>query len=232
MILAPCPNNEEARLDALRQYRLLDTAPERVYDDVVALASQVCGTPIALISLLDSHRQWFKAKVGLEVSETPRDISFCGHVIAGEGTMVVEDALADHRFSDNPLVLGSPGIRFYAGSPLLSPDGHALGTLCVIDRQPRKITEEQRAALESLTRLVAHLIESRRIAEQLADVLSNMKVLQGLLPICSYCRRVRNDEGYWQSVEQYLEAHAQTMVSHGICADCMRERFPQYAREG
>jgi GAF domain-containing protein len=231
MIPAPTPQGEEARLEALRQYRILDTAPEKVYDDIVALASRLCEVPTAVISLLDRDRQWFKARVGLDVAETPRDISFCGHVIAGKDTMVVEDALKDARFSDNPLVMDAPGIRFYAGAPLVNPEGHALGTLCVIDRRPRQITSEQRVALESLTRIVSHLIESRRIADHLADTLARLKVLQGLLPVCSYCRRVRDDGGYWQSVEQYLEEHADTMVSHGICSDCMQQHFPQYLKD-
>ena len=130
----PPLQNEELRLRALREYQLLDTLPEQALDDLTALAAQICETPISLISLIDEERQWFKSRVGLTVPETSREISFCGHTIAGSGLMVIPDAAEDARFADNPLVKGDPKIRFYAGVPLISHDGCALGALCVIDR--------------------------------------------------------------------------------------------------
>jgi PAS domain-containing protein len=162
MTPAPLPQNESARLDALQRYEILDTEPEQKFDDLTLLASHICQSPIALISLLDAERQWFKAKVGLTTSETPRSISFCGYAILQDDVMVVPDASADARFADNPLVTGEPNVRFYAGAPLLSPEGLALGTLCVLDRVPRELTPEQLDALRALARQVVAQLELRR----------------------------------------------------------------------
>jgi PAS domain-containing protein len=162
MTPAPLPQNESERLGALQRYEILDTEPEQKFDDLTLLASHICQSPIALISLVDAERQWFKAKVGLTTSETPRSISFCGHAILGEDVMVVPDAAADARFSDSPLVTGEPNVRFYAGAPLLTPEGHALGTLCVLDRVPRELTAAQLEALRALARQVVAQLELRR----------------------------------------------------------------------
>jgi GAF domain-containing protein len=137
MIEPKTPADEDARLAALRALDLLDTAPEREFDDIVELARALFGTPIALVSLIDAHRQWFKARAGLDAGETPRDVSFCGHAIHREEALIVPDAALDPRFHDNPLVTGGPQIRFYAGMPLRLPGGHRIGTFCVIGREPR-----------------------------------------------------------------------------------------------
>ncbi|MBK80718.1 MAG: hypothetical protein CMQ43_07385 [Gammaproteobacteria bacterium] len=164
------PEDETARLAALRDYDVLDSMPERAYDDIARIAAQICGTPIALVSLVDEHRQWFKASVGLDVKETPRDVAFCAHaLLAPDALLVVEDATRDPRFADNPLVTGAPGIRFYAGAPLVTDEGHALGTLCVIDRQPGSLSEPQRAALEALARQVVSQLDLRRTVRRLED---------------------------------------------------------------
>ena len=159
---APLPKNEIARLEALQRYAILDTFPEQEFDDLSRLAAMICGTPIALVSLVDADRQWFKAKVGIDNAETPRDVAFCGHAILQKDVMVVPDALADARFRGNPLVTNLPNVRFYAGAPLITQDGHALGTLCVMDHVPRELTSDQKQALKSLSRLVLAQIELRR----------------------------------------------------------------------
>lgn len=162
------PSNEKARLDELTELAILDTLPEPEYDDLAQLAAHICGTPIALVSLLDANRQWFKARVGLDAPETPRNISFCGHAIEDGKLLIVADALADERFSDNPLVTGHPDIRFYAGTPLTTSKGHSLGTLCVIDTTPRELSAEQVTMLEALGRTVTRTLELRKTARDLA----------------------------------------------------------------
>lgn len=153
---------ESVRLETLRQYDVLDTPPEREYDDITALASLICEVPIALVSLVDVNRQWFKSAIGLDLSETSRDVSFCGHAILKSHIMVVNDALQDERFAQNPLVTCENGIRFYAGMPLISPCGYPIGTLCVIDHKPRTLSGAQIEALEALARQVISQLELRR----------------------------------------------------------------------
>lgn len=159
---AALPANEDDRLDALRELEILDTAAEPEFDDLALIASQICGTPISMISLIDRDRQWFKSKIGMKAEETSRDVAFCAHAITQRDLFVVPDATEDPRFSANPLVTADPKIRFYAGAPLRTPDGHALGTLCVMDRAPRKLTAEQESALRALSRQVEAQLELRR----------------------------------------------------------------------
>ncbi len=156
------PPNEPDRLRALREYGILDTAPEQSFDDLTALAAHLCEAPIALISLLDENRQWFKSRIGITATETARDISFCTHAILEPDLFIVPDACKDARFAENPLVTSDPHIRFYAGSPLVTPTGYALGTLCVIDHVPRELRPEQRQALAVLSRHVIAQLELRR----------------------------------------------------------------------
>src|SRR5262249_51636399 len=154
MTSAPLPEDETTRIQTLRSYEILDTEPEQEFNDLTLLASHICRAHVAMITFIDEHRQWFKAKVGSAVSETPRDVAFCAHTILQHDVMIVPDATADRRFSDNPFVVNDPKIRFYAGAPLIAPDGQSLGTLCVVDLVPRELTESQVAALEALARQV------------------------------------------------------------------------------
>src|SRR5258708_31451559 len=166
--MAPAPTHphEDARLEAVRAYEILDTAPERQFDDIVLLASAICRTPIALISIVDAERQWFKARKGLLDAETPRDVSFSAHAILSDGVFEVSDSALDPRFADNPLVTGEPHIRFYAGAPMITGQGLPLGTVCVIDVEPRRLTDEQKEALQTLARHVVALLELRRRVEE------------------------------------------------------------------
>jgi anti-sigma regulatory factor (Ser/Thr protein kinase) len=201
--------NESARLAALKKYRILDTDPERAFDDLTMLASNICGTPIALISLVDADRQWFKSRVGLSITETSRSVSFCTHAIKQRELFVVPDARDNDTFRDNPYVVAENGIRFYAGAPLVTPAGHALGTLCVLDNVPRTLTPEQVEALLALRRQVEAQLELRtnllelddalkardhaeaeqhRLISELRESLDNVKKLSALMPFCSECQ--------------------------------------------
>jgi GAF domain-containing protein len=217
---APLPSNEAERLAALKAYHILDTGTEQSYDDIIALAAHICRVPIAMISLVDEVRQWFKSRLGVEQQQTPREVAFCAHAILKNGPFIVRDATKDRRFAGSALVTGKPHIRFYAGIPLINPEGLALGTLCVVDHQPRRLSAAQLKALQALSRQVMALLELRRVSTQLADALDRVKTLQGLLPICAWCKRIRDDEGYWDQVEAYFHKSTGAEFTHGICPQC------------
>ena len=175
------PANEAERLRTLRSYRILDTKPEERFDELTRLAALICGVPISLISLIDTDRQWFKSRYGLDVEETPRAQAFCTHAIMQPDMFVVPDATKDERFAHNPLVTGNPHIRFYAGAPLAARDGHLLGTLCVIDHEPHTLTEAQKEALKIVGRLVIANFELRRDLQELRDALAARDAAEGSL---------------------------------------------------
>lgn len=172
---APSPPDEPQRLQALLSYEILDTEPEAAFEDLVKLASQICEAPISLITLLDADRQWFKARVGMKSPELPREQAFCGYAIHDDQLMIVPDATADERFVENPLVTEDPHIRFYAGMPLITPEGYRLGALCVIDHQPRELTPAQEFALRTLGREVSAQLELRRKVKAYQEVLEKVE---------------------------------------------------------
>ena len=175
----PLPRNETDRLRALRSNKNLYTKPDERFDELTQLAAIICGVPISLITLVDADRQWFKSKVGLDIQETPRAQAFCTHAIMQPEMFVVPDAAEDARFSKNPLVTGDPHIRFYAGAPLATQDGHLLGTMCVLDRQPRMLPPEQKTALEILGRQVVANMELRSNLRELKDALAARDAAEG-----------------------------------------------------
>jgi adenylate cyclase len=175
----PVPRNESDRLRALRSYKILDTKPEERFDELTQLAAIICGVPISLITLVDADRQWFKSRVGLEINETPRAQAFCTHAIMQPEMFIVPDAAKDERFADNVLVTGDPHIRFYAGAPLATADGHLLGTVCVLDREPRDLSDNQKRALQILGRQVVANMELRTNLRELRDALAARDAAEG-----------------------------------------------------
>jgi len=176
-------DREAARLDALHEFDVLDTLPEKDYDDLTRLASVICDTPIVLVSLIDKNRQWFKSRYGIDAVETPREQAFCAHAIHQYGVFIVPDASLDVRFRNNPLVTGGPSIRFYAGAPLTTPEGFNLGTLCVIDRKPRELTEQQQDALVVLSRQVVAQLMLRRQVKQLKLLVEEKQRIETMLRV-------------------------------------------------
>ena len=170
---APITSMETARVAALDRYAILDSEPEQSFDDLVTLAAHICKVPIAMLSLVDDHRQWFKSMVGVQVRETPRDSSICAHAIQQGDLFIVPDTLQDPRFRESPLVTGEPHIRFYAGAPLINEDNFALGTLCVVDREPRELDADQKDALLALGRLALRQMELRLNLQLLKEALND-----------------------------------------------------------
>ena len=222
---AAIPDCEQARLDVLQSLGILDTEAEESFDELTLLAAQVCNVPIALVSLIDSNRQWFKSRVGIEASETCRDKAFCAHAILEDGVMVVEDAWLDPRFRENPLVTGPPWIRFYAGAPLCTPDGFKMGTLCVIDRVARTLSDEQKTSLailsrqvvsqllfhQTLSNLACRVVESesfRVLAEHSSDAHLLVHERQGLIDCNPATLRLYG----CQSKEELLSIHPATFA--------------------
>ena len=186
------PENEEERLRILNSYKILDTLPEEDYDAIAKIASKICNTPIALISLVDKDRQWFKSNHGLEAKETPRELAFCAHSILNpDDLFVINDATKDDRFSDNPLTTEAPNVIFYAGAPLNSSEGHTIGTLCVIDNKPNDLNETQKEALRLLAKQVVSLLDLRKRNHELRNV--NKKVTSLNEQLNNFAYRLTHD---------------------------------------
>lgn len=194
---APIPKNEKSRVQELWDYSVLDTDPEKVFDDITTLARNLCGTKISLISLIDSDRQWFKSKSGLDASQTPRDISYCGHAIMGDEIFIVEDADKDERFQDNPLCTGEPYVKFYAGVPLVTPNGQRIGTLCVIDDKPKKLEQLQKDTLKLLAVNVVNLLELRKKNKELEKTLNQSLDIQRMASTGGWELDIKTGKTLW-----------------------------------
>jgi signal transduction histidine kinase len=226
-MIAALPPNESERLRKLRDYDILDTLPEQEYQDIVQMAALICGTPIALVSLVDTDRQWFKAKVGLDASETSRESAFCAHaLLQPDHLFMVEDATRDARFFDNPLVTGGPMINFYAGAPLTTTDGHVLGTLCVVDRKPRRLDASQQDALFALSRQVMTQLDMRIKLVELEHAQTQLREMS------AHQERIKEDErkriareihdelgGLMMGIKSYLSFAADSAQRRGEAAE-------------
>ncbi len=217
----PLPPNEARRLAALREYHILDTAAEQAYDDLTAAAAFTCGMPLAMISLVDKSRQWFKSTFGIQHKQTPRDAALCARAILALEPLIIPDLLEHPLFRDFDPFDSDPRVRFYAGFPLVSPDGFVLGTLCVMDSKPGYLSDHQEQIMRILARQVMALMELRRVSACLAGALEKIRTLHGLLPICAWCKRIRDDAGYWTRAETYIREHTDTDFTHCICPDCL-----------
>ena len=219
MQAAPLPENEAQRLQTLRLYDVLDSEPEKVFDDLTEAAAKIFDTPICLVSLVDENRQWFKSAYGVDVHETERDIAFCAHAILSDEIFVVEDARFDHRFSDNPLVEDGPKIRFYAGAPLTTANDSRLGTLCIIDTTPRAIAPERLQILSALRDAVISHLELRRLARL-------PRTNPEMIALCAWCNRIRETEDdQWLEPDEYLRRTSE--VTHSICERCRDKMLKQ-----
>lgn len=233
-MLAPAkPTDENARLETLRSLKILDTSPEERFDRLTRLARRLFGVPIVLISLVDDERQWFKSIVGLDATETPRNISFCGHAILGDTTFLVPDATQDIRFADNPLVTGAPLIRFYAGCPLSVPNGSKLGTLCLIDQEPRTLTTDDQSLLADLARMAEQEIAAVQLATMdEMTLLSNrrgfMALAQHALKLCERQQRAASllffDLNRFKQINDQF-GHAEGDRALVKFAGCLRSAF-------
>ena len=221
------PENEAERINALNEYRILGTSPEQSYDDITKIAATVCSAPIALMSLVDVDRQWFKSKVGVDIQETPRDWSFCAHAIHSSDPLIVPDATMDSRFIDNPLVCGDPRIRLYAGFPLENSASLRVGTLCVIDRRPRYLTDRECDVMKALARQVVAFLELRKKSINLIESFCTHSGGNRMISTCSYCRKAQDQNGEWMHLDKYLSQRSSLKFTHGICDSCIEQHFPE-----
>jgi GAF domain-containing protein len=223
----PFPINESQRLDALRRSQLLEAPWAQCFDDFTVLANAICQTPIAAITLIDERRQWFKSVAGLKATALPRSQSFCAHTIMQRELLVVEDTTRDSRFASNPMVTASPGFRFYAGAPLRDDHGNALGTLFVVDRQPRKLSPMEQNALHILAGRVMVEIQYRMLTAVLGDIREGTEATPSLLPICCHCKAIRHEGDRWETVETFIGRHLPADFSHGVCDGCLDTHYPE-----
>ncbi|MBN9289306.1 MAG: hypothetical protein BGO43_12800 [Gammaproteobacteria bacterium 39-13] len=201
---ATLPKNESQRLQALREYQILDTVEEHIFDTITEICSLICNTPISLISIVDKDRQWFKSKHGLQATETPRNISFCAHAIHGSDVMEIQDATKDSRFFDNPLVTQDPHVRFYAGMPLINPQGYCFGALCVINHKPQKLTNTQKIILQKMSEIIMMHFEARK---KILDDFAKLKQIE---------KKLRKNESYQRAILQSVSEGIMTLDKTGV----------------
>jgi GAF domain-containing protein len=229
-ILGSDSGNEPSRLAALKEYHVLDATVEKLYDGITELAAHVCSVPLAVICLKDDSRKGFKPKVVVGRNRPGSCKSYCSQMISSRVPLIVRDALKDKRFVNCNLVTRPPRIRFYAGFPLMDSDDVAMGMLCVMDTRTRRLTTTQRHVMQALARKVGVLLELRRLSAHLADALEHVKMLSGLIPICAWCKRIRDDDGYWSQIEAYFHAHADADFTHSICPKCLKKERTRLSR--
>ncbi len=232
MIHPPVPADERERLQTLRDLDLLDTMPEERFDRITRIARQLFSVPIALVSLVDEDRQWFKSRQGLDAKQTPRDISFCGHAIIDKQALIVQDALDDERFADNPLVCDAPNIRFYAGCPIAAPNGHRIGTLCLIDQEPRSFSDEDSARLRELAMMVED--ELSTLAQVTIDRVTGLSNRSGFLEIAGHllplCQRKGQPAALWMfQIQNLLDIESRVSKEE---ADATATEFADILRNG
>jgi GAF domain-containing protein len=223
------PAHEQARLDALLRYGILDSPPERRFDDIAKLAAAALDMPIAMVSLVDDDRQWSMATVGIARGDVPRAQSFCTHALTQDWLLVIEDASIDPRVNATIMVSGPLQARFYAGAPLITPEGQRVGTVCVMDKTPRTLARRELDILAGLARQTVELLEHRLTAARLGDAQQRLQTMATLIPICSHCRKVRDEDNHWLTLERLVQAKTGSRFTHGICPDCVREHYPAAA---
>ena len=217
------------RLTTLHRYQILDSVSERTYEDIAKLAAFMFEAPIAVISLFDAQGHSLKATFGSETLPSELVEPFTLRTSETSDILVVADTHLDERFAECVLVTGDEGIRFYAGAPLVTADGQGIGALCVMDHRPRPVTPRELGMLHSLARMVMTTMDLHRVTDELASEVLKVRNLSGLLPICAGCKNIRNDSGYWQRVESYVQEHSQAEFTHGMCPECAKKYFPNLA---
>jgi hypothetical protein len=229
----PATKSVRRRLTTLHRYQILDSVSERTYEDIVKLAAHIFEAPIAALLHVENDQHLLKTAVGVRGAESflLNTHTFCDETMAEPDVMVVEDTICDERFALNPLVTSGPQIRFYAGAPLAMPDGLGHGSLCVMDVKPRRVGRREKEMLQSLARMVMTTMDLHRVTDALANEVTKVKNLSGLLPICSGCKNIRNDGGYWQRVECYVQENSSAEFTHGMCPDCAEKYFPGLTAE-
>lgn len=223
------PLDDAERLEALRRTGLLDGDPDPTLDRLTRLASRILQAPVSLVTLIDEDRQFFASQVGASEPwasrrESPLSYSLCKHVVAERDAMVIPDATKDERVCENDAV-SELGVRAYVGVPLVTAEGHAIGSFCVMDGRPRDWSDDDLEILRDLAMAAMAEIELRMTVRALDEALGRIRTLRGLIPICTSCKNVRDDAGYWQRVEQFVTHHSDATFTHGLCPDCADEMY-------